>query len=350
LYRMQRTQSCTDRGEGMIVYKVTNCINDKVYFAVSGRPLNDIMSMQLSKARMKERKMKLKDAYMGKSPFHKAILKYGSYNFKFETLHMNVSQKKAYKLKKQYIKEYNAMNPEYGYNCTTGGKESFKNAPHVIERIVEAQTGKTMPESYVKWVRARVGEQHPSFGIIRTKEQRARMSQSQKDSDYVPTEETKQKTSASSKRVWADKEFKEKMIQKHKEIGRWKGKKNPMYGKGRKGKDNPMYGVPAWNRGVPMTEEHKQKLQGGREKHRESVNKELVEKYKNRTEKKCTQCGAVKPVNEFDKSYNSIDPIIARCKPCEKIRAREKYYRLRSPNKVRNRYGKLIADIIKEKE
>ena len=131
----------------MIVYKATNCINDKVYICVSGRPLNDIISMQLSKARMEERKMKLKDAYMGKAPFHKAILRHGSHNFKFETLHMNVSQKKAYKLKKQYIKEYNAMNPEYGYNCTTGGKESFKNAPHVIERIVEANTGKTMPES-----------------------------------------------------------------------------------------------------------------------------------------------------------------------------------------------------------
>jgi len=242
------------------------------------------------------------------------------------------------------------MDPEYGYNCTTGGMESFKNAPHVIERQAEANTGKTMPESYVKWVRARVGELHPSFGIKHSEEIRARMSQAQKDSDYVHTEEHRRRIGASAKKVWADKEFKEKMIQKHKEIGRWKGKKNPMYGKGRKGKDNPMYGVPAWNRGVPMTEEHKQKLQGGREKHRESVNKELVEKYKNRTEKKCTQCGAVKPVNEFDKSYNSIDPIIARCKPCEKIRAREKYYRLRSPNKVRNRYGKLIADIIKEKE
>ena len=113
----------------MIVYKATNCINDKVYICVSGRPLNDIISMQLSRARTKERKMKLKDAYMGKSPFHKAILRHGGHNFKFETLHMNVSQKKAYKLKKQYIKEYNAMNPEYGYNCTTGAKSRLKMHP-----------------------------------------------------------------------------------------------------------------------------------------------------------------------------------------------------------------------------
>ena len=88
----------------MIVYKATNCINDKVYICVAGRPLNDIMSMQLSKARMKERKMKLKDAYTGKDPFSKAILRHGEHNFKFEILHSLVSQKKAYELKKQYTK------------------------------------------------------------------------------------------------------------------------------------------------------------------------------------------------------------------------------------------------------
>ena len=74
----------------------------------------------------------------------------------------------------------------------------------------------------------------------------------------------------------------------------------------------------------------------------------MVEKYKNRTEKKCTNCNKVKPVNEFDKSYNNLDPIIGRCKPCERIRSREKYYRLRSPNKTRNRFGKLIKDAINE--
>ena len=332
----------------MIVYKATNCLNDKVYICVSSRPLNDIMSMQLSKARTKERKMKLKDAYMGKSPFHMAILRHGEHNFKFETLHMNVSQKKAYKLKKQYIKEYNAMDPEYGYNCTTGGMESFKNAPHVIERQAEANTGKTMPESFVKIMKERVGELHPSFGFKHSMQSRENMRQGQLNSDYIPTEETRRKTVASSKKMWADNEFKEKMIQKHKELGRWRGENNPMYNKGRRGKDNPMYGKPSWNRGIPMTEENKQKLQEGREKHREKVNKELVEKYKNRTEKKCTKCGEVKPVSEFDKSYGGIDPIIAACKPCEKVRSREKYYRLRSPNKTRNRFGKLIKDVINE--
>ena len=249
----------------MIVYKATNCINDKVYICVSGRPLNDIISMQLSKARTKERKMKLKDAYMGKSPFHKAILRHGSHNFKFETLHMNVSQKKAYKLKKQYIKEYNAMNPEYGYNCTTGGKESFKNAPHVIERIIEAQTGKTMPDSYVELMKARVGELHPAFGFKHSKQARENMKQGQLNSDYVQSEESKKRTSETMKRRWQEPEVIAKMAKR--KLRDISGKNNPLYGVSRKGKDNPMYGKRAWNRGIPMTEEQKKKLQEGREKY-----------------------------------------------------------------------------------
>ena len=336
----------------MIVYKVTNCLNDKVYICVSGRTLNDAVSIRISRARAKPRKMKLKDAYTGKDPFSKAILRHGEHNFKFETLHMNVSQKKAYKLKKQYIKEYNAMNPEYGYNCTTGGMESFKNAPHVIERQAEANTGKTMPESFVKIMKERVGELHPHFGVARSKQARENMRQGQLNSDYIQTEESKKRTSETMKGRWrepTEQMLKDAYNKKH-QIGSRdiRGEKNPMYGKGLKGKDNGMYGKPSWNIGIPMTEENKQKLQEGREKHREKVNKELVEKYKNRTEKKCTKCGEVRPVNEFDKSYNSIDPIIAKCKPCERIRSREKYYRLSSPNKTKNRYGKLIADIINE--
>ena len=50
-----------------------------------------------------------------------------------------------------------------------------------------------MPESYVKLMKARVGELHPAFGFKHSKEVRARMSQSQKDSDYVQSEESKKK-------------------------------------------------------------------------------------------------------------------------------------------------------------
>ena len=335
----------------MIVYKVTNCINNKVYICVSGYTINHAKSCKISHAIAKPKKMKLKDAYTGKSPFSKAILRYGEYNFKFELLHSRVSKKRAYDLKKRYIKEYDAMNPKYGYNCTTGGLESFKHADHAKDRISVAHTGRTMPDSYVELMKARVGELHPSFGIKHSKQARENMRQGQLNSDYVQSEETKKRKSDTMKKRWQEPEVIAKMSKRKR--GEVTEETRKKLSKASSGKNNAMYGKTGAlnpNYGIPMTEERKQKLQEGRKKHREKVNKELAEKYKNRTEKKCIKCNKVKPVNEFDKSYKGNDPIIARCKPCEKIRAREKYYRLRSPNKVKNRYGKLIKDIIKGKK
>ena len=333
----------------MIVYKATNCLNNKVYFAVSSRTFGSIVGMQLCQARTEPKKMKLKDDYTGKSPFHKALIRYGEFNFKFELLHDHVSNKKAYVYKKEYIKEHNAMNPKYGYNCTTGGMDSFNHADHVIDRLIVARTGSTMPDSYVELMKARVGELHPCFGYKHTKEARENMRQGQINSDYIQSEESKKQTSETMKRRWQEPEIIEKMSKrKHGDMSKtarerlsvlFSGEGNPMYGI--RGKDHHFYGK-------HHTKESKEIVSKKNKEHAKKRKVLLIEKYKNRTEKKCTKCNKVKPVNEFDKSYNSIDPIIARCKPCEKIRAREKYYRLRSPNKTRNRFGKLIKDVIKE--
>ena len=45
----------------MIVYKVTNCINNKVYICVSGYTINHAKSCKISHAIAKPKKMKLKD-------------------------------------------------------------------------------------------------------------------------------------------------------------------------------------------------------------------------------------------------------------------------------------------------
>ena len=334
----------------MIVYKVTNCINNKVYFCVSNTTFDNAVSIRLSRARAKPTKMKLKDAYKGKDPFSKAILRYGEHNFKFDLLHSRVSKKKAYDLKKKYIKEYDAMNPKYGYNCTTGGLESFKNANHVIDRLTVAHTGKKQPDSYVKLMKARVGELNPCFGIKHSKQSRENMRKGQLNSNYVQSEETKKRKSETMKRRWQEPEVIKKMAKRKRgevtEETRKKlskassGKNNAMYGK--TGALNPNYGksTPQWHKDI-ISKKNKEYAKKRREL--------LIKKYKNRTEKKCIKCKKVKVVSEFNKSYSGIDPIIGTCKPCEKNRQREKYYRLRSPNKVKNRYGELIKDIIKEK-
>ena len=301
------------------VFMVKNLINNKVYFSVtSAKTLNDRISVMISESLSKSKKMKLKDGYMGKTPMQKAIMKYGKHNFQFHMLHSKISKEKAYSLKEKYIKEHDAMNPEYGYNCTTGGSDSFKNAPHVIERQTEAQTGKKMPDSYVELMKARIGKLHPSFGFKHSKEVRAKMSQAQKDSNYIQTEESKKRKSETMKKRWQEPETIAKMANRKRgvvtEETRRKlrktsgGENNGMYG--RKGKLSPQYGI-------HRTEEEKKNISKKNKEHARKRRLILIEKYKNRTEKKCKHCDIIKPLNMFYKTKKTLDGYIGHCKPCE---------------------------------
>ena len=76
------------------------------------------------------------------------------------------------------------------------------------ERMSVAQTGKKMPQSYVDLMKARVGELHPLFGFKHSEEVRKRMSEAQKNSDYVQTEESKKKKSETMKAHWKNRQKK----------------------------------------------------------------------------------------------------------------------------------------------
>mgnify|MGYP003147156153 CR=1 FL=1 len=301
----------------MLVYKVTNLVNNKKYFCVTGySSLKQPKWTHRHRAKAILRRMKLKpESRMGRSPFHKALARYGEINFKYKVLGTFSNTTDAYAYKERLITEYNTMNPKYGYNCTTGGNRSFKHASHVKERCSVAQTGKTMPDSFVKIMKERVGESHPSFGIKHSKEIRERMRQGQLNSDYVPSKETNKKTSETMKKRWQEPEVIARMAKR--KLMDISGKNNPMYGKGRKGKDNPMYGKPAWNRGVPMTEEQKKKLQEGREKYQTKKRKELLKKCRNMTEKKCRICKEVKLLDMFYRDKSKLDGYCYLCKQCE---------------------------------
>ena len=145
------------------------------------------------------------------------------------------------------------------------------------------------------------------------------MRSGQFNSSYIHTEEHKRKIGLASKELWSDKKFKQKMIKKHKEIGQWKGKNNPWYGKGKKGKDNPMYGRrgslhPSY--GTTISKEQINLMQKGQEKYREKRRKEALA----RTEKKCNKCNNILNLNMFYKNKKSLDGVDYKCKDCEKRR------------------------------
>lgn len=309
----------------MIVYQATNLINNKRYVCVTGRTLNIAILSHRARARMVERRMKLKPtAKISKSPFHKALARYGEHNFSYSLVESFGSKDDAYSYKERLIEEWSTTNPNFGYNCTTGGLESYSMTTESTERMSVAGTGKTMPESYVKLMRGRVGELHPCFGHKHTEEARENMRQGQLNSDYVQTEEIKRQKSETMKKRWKEPEVIEKMANRKRgkitdeTRKKWSiatsGKNNPMYG--RIGALNPNYGKP-----IPQWQ--KDRISKKNKEHARKRKANLLKEYSQRTEKKCCRCKEIKPLDVFYNSKNNLDGYLGHCKPCDRDRKRK---------------------------
>lgn len=92
----------------MVVYKITNKINNKVYI---GCAVNYNVRIKAHKS----------CKYKGALLLHKALLKYGINNFSFEILQEYETKQDMYNGEITFIKQYNSLNPN-GYNLHHGGK------------------------------------------------------------------------------------------------------------------------------------------------------------------------------------------------------------------------------------
>lgn len=310
----------------MIVYSITNKINNKKYFCVT--IYNDLKRPKYyhrGKSKSYRRRMKLNPSLrVSIPPFHKSFRKNGEKNFKYKIEKKFKNIDEAYEYKEKLIYMYKTMNPKYGYNCTTGGNKTFKNSVETNKRIIIAHTGKKMPESYVKMMKERVGELNPSFGIKHSKEIREKMSRGQLNSDYVKTKEHKSKTSATMKKRWQEPKVIAKMAKR--KLRDISGKNNPMYGVSRKGKDNPMYGRTGKlnpNYGKPIPQWQKDKISKKIKEHAKKRREKFLKKISGRTEKECYKCNQIKKLNLFYKSKVHLDGYAGMCKSCEKTRKQE---------------------------
>lgn len=117
----------------MLIYKITNTINNKIYIGQTTQSLED---------RWRDCKYSGGKIAM-RRPIIRAIHKYGFNNFKIEIIQDNILNKDDLdSLEKYYIKFYNATNREYGYNVELGGNGRGKHAAETKLKMSIAQQGK----------------------------------------------------------------------------------------------------------------------------------------------------------------------------------------------------------------
>lgn len=98
----------------MLIYKVTNTINSKIYIGMTEKSLD---------VRIKSHMDSINDG----SYFHRSLIKYGKQSFKWEVIDTSASTIEELKdLEKFYISLLNSHSTENGYNMTWGGDTSWE--------------------------------------------------------------------------------------------------------------------------------------------------------------------------------------------------------------------------------
>ena len=100
----------------MIIYKITNLINNKVYIGLTTLTLAKRWNAHKAVSKYKN------------SHLYQSIRKYGVQNFIIEEIDSTDNFKKLGELERYYIKLYDSQNPKKGYNITAGGESNQLDA------------------------------------------------------------------------------------------------------------------------------------------------------------------------------------------------------------------------------
>ena len=93
-----------------LIYKITNCVNQKVYIGKTIRSLD---------IRWKEHLKDMTNPQKNNNKLYRAMNKYGIKNFTIEVLEDNIEDDLLNAKEQEYIQLFNSYYK--GYNCTFGG-------------------------------------------------------------------------------------------------------------------------------------------------------------------------------------------------------------------------------------
>jgi len=156
----------------MVVYKITNKLNNKVYVGQTSRTM---------KERIKDHK-KSNNSLIGKD-----IRQFGIDNFSIEILEEVSTREEAYRKEIEWIAKCDCLIPK-GYNQCKGGKatDGYKYSEEVRHQMSVSRKGKY------------VGENNPFYGKHHSEEQRKKWSEQRRGRKL--TEEWKRKVGLASMR------------------------------------------------------------------------------------------------------------------------------------------------------
>lgn len=98
----------------MIIYKITNTINNKLYIGLTTCTLEYRWSRHITEGRNLSNNKHL----------YRSMRKYGEDNFKIEEIDRADNLKSLGELERYYISLYNTRDPNIGYNLTAGGERN----------------------------------------------------------------------------------------------------------------------------------------------------------------------------------------------------------------------------------
>lgn len=130
----------------MIIYRITNMVNGKMYVGQTTRSLSQRWREHCSNS-------------SGCTYLHNAITKYGKENFKVEQIDIALDQEELDYKERQYIMCYNTLVPN-GYNLTDGGSVGKKISDVICYKISEHHhdvSGELNPM---------FGKKRPELGLI----------------------------------------------------------------------------------------------------------------------------------------------------------------------------------------
>lgn len=149
----------------MIIYKITNTINGRVYIGQTVTSLARRWSQHTTSKK--------------NSPMYNAFRKYGAENFTIEVVCSALSPEHLNELEQHFIKAYDSMVPK-GYNLTSGGDSAFTRSQHTRDLQSQAMKGhEVSQETRDKISATLMGRPGVRKGATHTEEAKAKISAAQ---------------------------------------------------------------------------------------------------------------------------------------------------------------------------